>query len=174
MAYSAMTQPGEYSAGYSAIPLRLNSTDTLTLDDYKYIVNIAFSAVTATSSSSVAIGTNTYTQLNFDAVHAFEVGDTILLDDSDNNNTYSDYYTVVTVPSTTAIVADFTLGAAMTADTEAYRVIPYKMSPDLEGESKLDLSNTLKDFVTQNIQDTNEIFPAPNTKFILSEPNGHF
>jgi hypothetical protein len=39
------------------------------------------------------------------------------------------------------------------------------MSPDPDGEAKLDLSNTLKNFVTENLRDVNEIFEGPDTAF---------
>jgi hypothetical protein len=46
-----------------------------------------------------------------------------------------------------------------------YKIIPYSMLPDEQYEAKLDLSNTIKDFVTQDLQDTPEIYEAPNTLF---------
>lgn len=165
MAYSAPVQPGTYMAGYSAIPLRLNSTDSQTLQYYKYITNIAFSGGTISSGSNVAFGTNIFASLTFSAVHSFEVGDTIMIDDLNNSNVYSGYYNVMSVPTSTTLVADFTLTFPMTATSQGYRVIKYAMSPDLEGEAKLDLSNTIKDFVTEDFEDVNDIFAGPNTRF---------
>ena len=163
MAYTAYTQPDTYMAAYSAVPLRIYSDSVLTAQNYQYNINIAYSGATATGSTAVGFNNFTYTQLNFDEAHSFNVGDSMLLDDS--TGVYSDYYTVMSVPSTTAAVANFTLGQAMTGTSECYRVIKYKMSPDLESEAKLDFGNTLKDFVTQDLEDTSEIYRATNTRF---------
>jgi hypothetical protein len=162
MSYSALTVPYDYMAAYSSVPLRISSSDSQLYDYFKYVTNIVYSASTLSSSQNIVYGPNTYTQITFTEAHSFEIGDTILLDDTSGE--YQGYYNVMSTPSSTSVVINLVLGAPLGACT-CYKVIKYKMSPDIEGEAKLDLSNTLKDLVTENLSDVNDIFEGPNTRF---------
>jgi hypothetical protein len=163
MSYSAITQPDTYSNGYSFIPIRLSDTDATTVASYKYIINIAYNGLTISSSTSYSYDGSVFTQLTFAENHEYAIGDIILLEDS--TGLYTGYYIVLLKPSSTTVVIDLTLGAAMTGTIETSNVIKYKVNPDPDFEAKIDLSNTLKDFVTQDLEDSNDIFAAPNTKF---------
>ena len=45
MAISAITQPDEFMAAYSAIPTKLFDTDVFISENYKYLINICFVSV---------------------------------------------------------------------------------------------------------------------------------
>lgn len=161
--YSAITQPNTYSNGYSFVPIRLNDSDATTVESYKYLINIAYNGLTITTSEAYSYDGGIYTKLTFATAHEYAIGDILLLEDS--SGLYSGYYIVLLAPSTTTLVVDLTLGAAMTGTVETQNVVKYKVNPDPDFEAKIDLSNTLKDFVTQNLTDTSEIYAGPNTRF---------
>lgn len=161
---TATTQPNIYSAGYSAVPLRLTDSNVDLVDNYKYIVNILYDKLTISSSNSVNFDSYIYTQLNYSTTHNYNVGDVIFLNDS--AELYTDYYIVKQIDTNnTSIIIDLTLAQAITGTTTTARVVPYKKSPDPDGEAKTDIGNTLKDFVTQNLSTSTEIFAAPDTRF---------
>jgi hypothetical protein len=163
---NAITQPGDYSAGYSALPLRLSSFGATNSNEYKYLVNITWDKSLKQSVTSASFNNYVYTAITTTEVHSFETGQIVLIDDSINGNDKTGYYTIMNVPSSNQIIIDLVPGTPWGAGASTIsRVIKYKMSPDLEGEAKLDLSNTIKDFVTQNLKDINETYEAPNTKF---------
>lgn len=168
MGFSALTQPDTFMAGYSAVPLRVYADTVLTTNKFKYLINISTSSATITGATAYGYFNDVFTKLNFSTAHGFERGDTIMVDDSLTQDYYSNYYNVMSVIDSTSVIANFTLGPAMTGSAIAHKIIKYKFIPDLEDEAKLDLSNTLKDYVTQNLSDSNEIYAAPNTKLDYS------
>jgi hypothetical protein len=169
MSYSAITQPNKYMAGYSAVPLKVYSTDNVSAS-FKYIVNACWNTVTISADQSINIGNNVYTLLTTTTPHLFQVGDTILLNDSINGGQFTDYYIVQKIVSTTSFAIDLIPntpfgGSGFTCSN----VIKWILNPDLDGYGKLDLSTSLKDFVSQNLtgQTVNYSLPydGPDTKF---------
>lgn len=163
MAFTIHTEPHKYGAAYSALPLRISSTNAATHMNYKYIINLLYSIsyFTADGQTSTLAGEPT-TLLTFTLPHQFIIGDTVIL--KDNSNNYTGIFTVVNIPSTNQIEIDLQLTVPLTGGGMVSKAIRYLMTPDLDGEAKLDLSITLKDFVSQNLEDTPECFAAPDTK----------
>ena len=83
MSYSAITIPNIYMGAYSAVPLKVYSTDNVS-PSFKYIINACWNSVSINNVSSVNIGNNVYTLLTSSTPHLFQVGDSILLNDSVN------------------------------------------------------------------------------------------
>lgn len=158
------TQPYTYSAAYSAMPLRVSDTSVYTSEQYNYLINILYDKETITGSTSVGYLGNVYTKLTSNSAHEFAIGDKVYFNDS-SNNIYSGVYNVMSVPTTSTVIIDVNMSTPLTANTSLSKIIPYKISPDIEKEAKLDISNTIKDFVTQNLQDVNQTYGAPNTVF---------
>jgi hypothetical protein len=143
-------------AGYSAIPLRISDSGYTNSDQYKYITSIIWDKVTVTGASSYNYNNNVYTILTTSSAHNFKDGDSVLLNDENNNNLYTGYWIIVKIVSTTQVVINKIFDDPFgTNDATLSRCIKYKMSPDPDGEAKLDLSNTIKDFVTENLEDAN-------------------
>jgi hypothetical protein len=150
-----LVQPSEHMGAYSAIPLRVYDTDVLTSDDYKYLVNILWNKVEFSSTSSANINGVVYTTLVTDTPHSFRKGETVFVNDDSNGNEHSGYYILKSIISDTIIAIDELWGIPFgPSGSTVSRVVKYKLNPDLEGECKLDLSNSLKDFVSQNLDDT--------------------
>lgn len=166
MGYSAITQPNIYQHGYSAVPLRLTDTEVDNVDNYKYIVNIIWDRKGASGNSQVTFGYDVYTKVDFSSAHNYLIGDTLFIDD--NDGFYRGYYNIVSIPSTTSIIIDLTQTQSIATPLYVSRVIKYKFTPDPNGEARMDLSNVLKDFVTQNFQNVNECFTGNNTRFEYS------
>ena len=166
MGYSAITQPNIYQHGYAAVPLRLNDTEVDNVDNYKYIVNIIWDRKGASGNSQATFGYNVYTRVNFSSAHNYLIGDTLFFDD--NNGFYRGYYNIISIPSSTSIIIDLTQTQSISTPLYVSRVIKYKFTPDPNGEARMDLSNVLKDFVTQNFQNVNECFTGNNTRFTYS------
>jgi hypothetical protein len=166
MAISVITQPNNYMAGYSAIPLRISDSGYTNSEQYKYITSILWDKVTVTGAISYNYNNNVYTVLTTSSAHNFKDGDSVLLNDENNNNLYTGYWIIVKIVSTTQVVINKIFDDPFGInDATLSRSIKYKMSPDPDGEAKLDLSNTIKDFVTENLEDVNEIFSGSDTAF---------
>jgi len=152
MALSAITQPHTYMAAYSAVPLKLYSDQYNQEQLFKYIVNLTWDKVTISQDTSINIGNNIYTKLTSTTSHNFDVGDTILLDDSVNSGNSTGYYIVQQVINTTQFAIDLIPNSPfVNSGFTTSKVIKWKLTPDLDGYGKLDISNTIKDFVTQNL-----------------------
>lgn len=151
MSYSAITQPDKYMGAYSAVPLKVFDTN-FDNDGFRYLIHITFDEVTISSEIGFIIGNDVYSKLTSSTPHNFSVGDFILLNDILNNNLYTGYYIVKKIINSTEFVIDLTIEEPM--GLSAYttsRFVKYKFVPDLDGFAKLDISNVLKDFVSQNI-----------------------
>jgi hypothetical protein len=161
---TGLTIPSKYMGAYSAIPVKLGDNEYQEFDKYKYITNIVWDGRTSSGATNVNFEGDVYAQFNFSLDHKFSLGDTVLVDD-DLLSIYSGYYNVLKVPTTKSIILNTQLQADVTGDIDIHKVKKYKLTPDLQGESKVDLSSTLKDFVTQDLEDVNDIFAGGSTAF---------
>jgi hypothetical protein len=170
MAYTAITQPHEYMAAYSAVPLKLYDTDYNVSENYKYIANITWDKVSITGHTPYIIYNDVLTKLTSTTPHNFSLGDYLFLNDSNNGDVYTGYYIIRKIASTTEFVVDLTptqpFGVSAFATS---RFIKYKFNPDLDGYAKMDLSNVLKDFVSENLTgqtvDYSLSYPGTDTRF---------
>lgn len=152
MAYTAITQPHDYMAAYSAVPLKVLSTSYNTSEQFKYIVNICWDGISITANTSYSMFNSLFTKLTSSTPHNFENGDKVFVDDNPNSDVFTGYYNIRKIISSTEFVIDLEPTTPFGANPfNVYKVIKYKLSPDLDGYGKLDLSNTLKDFVSQNL-----------------------
>jgi len=170
MAYTAITQPHNYMAAYSAVPLKLYDTDYNVSENYKYIVNITWDTVIIDLQSPYIIYNDVFTKLTSTSPHNYSMGDYLYLDDSSNNNLYTGYYIIKKIISSTEFVIDLTPEQPFGINTfTTSRFIKYKFNPDLDGYAKMDLSNVLKDFVSENLTgqtvDYALSYPGPDTRF---------
>lgn len=166
MSLSALVQPHTFMAGYSAIPLRISDTEWNDLENFKYITNILWDIVSVSASTSYDYNSTIYTKLTTTTSHNFKKGDTVLVNDINNGNAYTGYYIILAIINSTNIVIDRIYDVTMGVNPlKVSRVIKYLMSPDPDGEAKLNLSNTIKDFLTENLTDTNQTFSGPDTVF---------
>lgn len=162
MAYTIHTQPNKYTGAYSAIPLRVNSTDVITRNNFKYLINIGYDKMSKDTTSTFVYGNDVYTQVSFVDNHNFNIGDTVHFNNGASK--YTGTYNIVAIPNVSAIVIDMILDQPIFNNVDVMKTINYKMSPDLELEAKLDLSNTIKDFVSGHFEDTNIIYDGSDTK----------
>jgi len=173
MSVSAITQPHSFMAAYSAVPLKIYSNQWDQQDLFKYIVNVCWNTVTITADQSINIGNDVYTLLTSSTPHLFEVGDTILLDDSINGGQFTGYYIVQKIVSSIQFAIDLIPGVPFAGPGfTCSNVLKWKLAPDLDGYGKIDLSNSLKDFVTQNLtgqsQNYGLVYEGEDTKFCYS------
>ena len=173
MSVSAITQPHSFMAGYSAVPLKIYSNQWDQQDLFKYIVNVCWNTVTITADQSINIGNDVYTLLTSSTPHLFELGDTILLDDSINGGQFTGYYIIQKIISSTQFAIDLIPGVPFAGSGfTCSNVLKWKLAPDLDGYGKIDLSNSLKDFVTQNLtgqsQNYGLVYEGDDTKFCYS------
>jgi hypothetical protein len=169
MGYSAITLPNEYMAAYSAVPLKLFDTQYDQVQQYKYIVNAVYDTESVSSATTATYNGQVYTLLVTTTDHPYSVGDTILLDDTINNNLQTGYYNILEVPATNQIVIDlFPTVLFQNFPLRVSLFYKWKLTPDLDGFGKLDMSNVMKDLVSQNLtgQTTGygPVFDGPNTK----------
>ena len=169
MGYSAITLPDQYMAAYSAIPLKLYDTQYNTLSQYKYIVNAIYDTASVTSASTASYNGQVYTLLTTSTSHQFNVGDTIILDDTPNNNLQTGYYNILSIPAPNQLIINlFPTILFVNYPFKISKFFKWKLTPDLEGYGKLDMSNVMKDLVTQNLtgQSVNYglTYDGPDTK----------
>ena len=152
MAFTAITQPHDYMAAYSAVPLKLYDTDYNISENYKYITNITWDKVTITGHTAYIIYNDVFTKLTSTTLHNFSLGDYVFLNDENNNDLYTGYYIIRKIVSSTEFVIDLIPEQPFGVnDFTTSRFIKYKFNPDLNGYAKMDLSNVLKDFVSENL-----------------------
>ncbi len=171
MSFSATTIPNQYMHGYKDVPLRVVDTDVFTIGQYKYMVNITHNQEVVNTSQSVSLNGVVMTSLTFIAPHEFKVGQVIYL--SQASNLYTGYYTIMQA-SSLSIVINLTLGAAITETTYINNCIPFLYSPSPSGDIKLDISDALRNFVTEDTQfDSNDCFAGDHTRFEYDINVGH-
>ena len=159
-------EPATYSAGYSALPIMVYSDEALNEDVFNYIVNVTYNKSTVTSIASIVSEDELYTRLTFNAFHKYKKGDIIMWDDSTNGDSYTGYYTVVDNETAYSVLIDLVMTVPFGASTSSvYNVIKYKLAKNENDKVNLDIHNTVKDFVTKNLEDSNEIFSGADTVF---------
>jgi hypothetical protein len=149
MGYSAITTPHTYMGAYSAVPLKVYSTEWNTQDNFKYVINLCWDTVNVSAITTVAVGNNVYTKLTVPSSHTFEIGDSVFLFDSINSNQFTGYFNVQALPDATSIAIDLIPGFQTNSPgTTISKVVKWKLTPDPDGYGKVDLSNVLKDKVS--------------------------
>ena len=169
MSYSAITLPDEYMAAYSAIPLKLYDTQYNQVQQFKYIVNAVYDSVFATSATTASYNGAVYTLLVTSTNHGYAVGDTIILNDAPNNNLQTGYYNILSIPQPDQLIIDlFPTVLFVTFPLRLSKFYKWKLTPDLDGYGKLDISNVMKDLVSQNLTgqtvDYALTYDGPDTK----------
>ena len=169
MGYSAITLPHQFMAAYSAVPLKVFDTDYDQVQQYKYIINAVYDTVSVTSAAPYSYQSTIYTELTSSTPHTFVRGDTILLNDPATTNNQTGYYNIVFIVSSTQFVIDlFPSILFATFPLRVSKFYKWKLTPDLQGYGKLDMSNVMKDLVSQNLtgQSTNYslTYDGPDTK----------
>jgi len=148
MAYSAITTPDTYMGAYSAVPIKVYSTDWNTQEAFKYIINLSWDKVLISSDSTISLDGNIYTKITSSTPHNFSLGDTVLVDDSINNNQFTGYYIVQAIISSTQFAINLIPSAPFASSGSSIsKVVKWNLTPDPDGYGKLDLSNVLKDKV---------------------------
>jgi hypothetical protein len=166
MSITLHIQPDPRMGAYSAVPLLVESTNAVSFDKFNYLVAILYNEFTVTDIVTHAYENNTYAKVTTSLPNNYNVGDIVFINDDGNSDAYTEYYTIVDIISPTQYVINLTINALFGGtDAQSYNVIKYKISKNLADQAKVDFSNTLKDFVTQNLMDVNEIFPGDNTVF---------
>lgn len=161
-----LVQPNDFMAGYSAIPIRVSDVDATNFEQFKYLINLLWDKVSFSSVTDAFINNKVNTVITCSTPHNFRRGDVVFINDIDNGDTHTGYYNITSVINTTQIAVDILFEEPFGSNPASIsRVIKYKLNPDLEAEAKIDLSNTIKDFVTEDLEDVNAIFEGPNTSF---------
>lgn len=149
MGYSAITTPDTYMAAYSAVPIKVYSTEWNTQENFKYLINLCWDTITISSITTASYGNNAYTQLTVASSIDYEIGDSVFLEDVLNSNQFTGYYNVQAIPNSTTILIDLITGLqTITSGNKLSKVVKWKLNPDPDGYGKLDLSNVLKDKVS--------------------------
>ena len=152
MAYSAITLPYQYMAAYSAVPLKVFDDDYNQVQQFKYIINATYDTVNVSAAAPYTYQSTIYTELTTSTPHSFVKGDTILLDDTIASNQQTGYYNIILVTSPTKIVIDLFPSILFTSfPIPISKFYKWKLSPDQQGFGKLDMSNVMKDQVSQNL-----------------------
>jgi hypothetical protein len=149
MGYSAITTPHTYMAAYSAVPIKVYSTEWDTQENFKYLINLCWDTITISSITTASYGNNAYTKLTVASSIDYEIGDSVFLEDVINSNQFTGYYNVQAIPNSTSILIDLITGLQTnTSGNKLSKVVKWKLNPDPDGYGKLDLSNVLKDKVS--------------------------
>lgn len=171
MAYEIITQPLQYMAGYSTIPLNVLDDAVANTESYSYLVNIVYNEKTILNATTASYEGYLFTLVNYSTPHDYKRGDELLL--TQQSGYYDGYYTVLAVPTDSSIIIDLELGQGLTGTTTTANHIPYNISPSPTNDIREDLSDTLKNFVTQNLNIENISIDGSNTRFDYSVKLGY-
>jgi len=152
MSYSAITLPHQFMAAYSAIPLKVYDTNYNQVSQFKYIINAIYDTELVVAASVTSYNGSIYTLLETSNAHTYSVGDTILLDDAANANLNTGYYNILSIPAPDELIIDLFPNILPTVFPIRISLFyKWKLTPDLDGYGKLDMSNVMKDLVSQNL-----------------------
>lgn len=172
MSFSALTIPNQYMHGYSYIPFQGKDNQSFNIDEFKYIIDVAYNKIQIASAQGTSINGELVTKLTFNQDHNYKRGEVLRLYDS--TGVYSGYITVLSVPSNLSIIANFILETAITGSTFTSNSVSYEMLPSPEGDFKIDISETTRNFLTQNTEfNMNDCFAGPDTRFQFDLHVGH-
>jgi hypothetical protein len=169
MSYSAITLPHEYMAAYSAIPVKVFDTDFSAQTQFKYIVNAVYDDVFITTAITTTYQGQLLTKFTTSTPHNYKTGDSILINDYNNNDNLTGYYNIISIVSTTQFIVNVFLSSPVgTYPLRCSKYYKWKLTPDPDGYGKLDMSNVMKDLVSQNLTGTpvnyGLIYDGPDTK----------
>lgn len=164
-----MTRPHTYMAAYSPVPFKVYKPDYNLFNKFKYVINIVYDTEFTSSIQPISYLNQVYSLVTLATPHSLKVGDSILLDDSNNNNKQTGYYNVIDAPSATEVIIDlFPSVPFVNYPVVLSKFYKFKLDPDLDGYGKLDASNVLKDLVSENFkgQEDNyaELYEGKDTK----------
>lgn len=146
--------PSSHAPGYTNIPVAFRS-DNASNDNFKYIINICWNAHSITTMVATQFNGNFATRITATA-HEFKNGDQVFI----FGTAYEGYYTILNIINANTFVIDLELQAPYVSGSNVCNYYNYKMPQDPQGIVKLDLANTLKDFVSSTIKD-NFFMDAP-------------
>lgn len=168
--------PNTYKAGNSSVPLQVRTTDNYL--NHRCNLNFIEREYTPISLTSVAIGLNLFTEVEFDNNHDLLEGDVILVLDSVYPK-YNKHYQVVRVINSTTIVINLTQEEiALPIDWTVYKskqfIAPF-ITNDLIKNADFELHKYTKSLFKSNykVSYQDSPFDASNTryksKFIVGE-----
>lgn len=170
--FSALTIPNQYMHGYSYIPLQGNEPNAYLTENYEYIIDVAYNKLQIVSAEGVSFNGDLATKLTFSQNHKYKRGGVLRLYDS--SGAYSGYITIISIPSNLSIIANFVLEQAITGSTYTSNAVSYSFLPSPVGDFKVDLSETTRNFLSQDEQfDSNDCFAGDNTRFNFDIHIGH-
>ena len=156
--------PSTHTAAYSDIPLMISSTFS-NKDNFKYIINICYNDYTIYGISTTQYRHTIVSKITIPG-NTFKIGDKLFLFDND----YNGYY-IVLDKSGNDIIIDLTMNKPFQGTGRICNYYNYKLPADPDGNCKVDLSNTIKDFVKSTIKDNHldenmiGIYDGSSTRF---------
>jgi len=158
--------PSSHAAGYSNIPVafRSNNVDE---PNFKYIINICWNAHTISSITASQFDGELVSTVFTSTSNNFKLGDKVFI----FGTQYAGYYTVINIIDPTRIQIDLEIIAPFTGTSYICNYYNYYMPADPQGICKVDLANTLKDFVSSTLKDNfymetpYGIFDGSSTRF---------
>jgi hypothetical protein len=164
MSHQLLVEPPKYSAAYSPIPLQVLEGQLNTTSPYNYVVSVAWNKIEIIFISPIVWEGAVWTNLELDGnINPFKKGEKILIGDAGD---YSGFATVIGIQGQYVIVDVSPIPTFLGVGTPfIWSVINWKLSPGVDGDVKLDLSNTIKDFVSSELIDTPEPYDGSSTRF---------
>lgn len=158
-------EPHDYNAVYSPIITRIKSDNLLLSEQFKYVICLTYNNVTYSSYTLVTLDNKVYTKITTIG-HNYKLGETVLLLTSDKF--YDGIYIIKSVLSSTEFIIDLVITKPLSGVTSISNVIKYNYLPDLDGEAKLNISNTVRNFVSSTLIDSDDIYDGASTKMITT------
>jgi hypothetical protein len=159
------TKPATLAAGYYTLPVRVVDTDVALYDYYNYLISLCWNESEISDMEPGFWRGQLWVKLSVGGT--YKVGDKVFLADMGE---LDGIHEIVYINSNSEYFIDATPGASFGAIAGAYprmyNSINWRISPDSLGEAKLDLHNTVKDFLEVKL-DTQAFgpFASFNTRF---------
>lgn len=148
---------GTYSAAYSTMPVVIQS-DNIDLSKFNYLLNVCWNSSIIGSMSTY--GNNIYTQCYVPS-HGFKRGENVFI----YTDQYQGYYIVDNVLDVDNIVINLVMDIPYTGTSSICNYISYRQPIDPDGLMKVDLMDTIKNYVSSDIEDTSEIIDGSDSRF---------
>lgn len=150
--------PNQFSAGYSTIPIGASGSVT---DSYEYLIDLLFNKREILDISPTTFQGQNCANVVLATPTPYNVKERIIILDGGNND---GVYTILTQFGSTLTI-DMALPAPLGTNPTTASFVNYKVPPSpTTAHGNVDLSGVISAKLTENIEDTNDVYSGLNTR----------
>lgn len=165
MATTFNVSPNTNHPAYSTLPVKISGATAATSDYFNYLLSVAYDETDVIYLEPYGLNGAIWTNILVFSGHPFKAGEKILLS---GLGVYDGLHTILATPDPTQIIIDVTPTlpfSAVDINPKISHSVNWRLASDSTGTVKLDLSNTLKDFVHSGFKNLGIPYDAASTRF---------